>query len=270
MTSREYVGEKSNRSDSDDGQYVLAVQDAVKSYESFSVFKRNPHYQAVLEHVSEELGHQYLAIIKRDSPALFENIEVFKKNDLIGNPTVFGYPDIGIMSPTTLRYIKVTSDLIKLFGSHIGERVVEIGGGYGGQALINDSVFRMKEYELLDLPPVLSLISRYLESHIMNCAYKVTTLNQKTGDDYYDLVISNYAFSELPSHVQIRYIEKIVRKSSRGYLTMNSGLTETSHPVKKLSLEQLRNYLPSFDVFEEHPLTGPENYIIAWGHSNKL
>ena len=264
--SKEYVGEVKNRSDSENGLYVSAVQKAVRSYKSFSSFKKNLDYQAILEHVSKEQGERYLEIIKKDSPSLLMEIELFKDNDLVGDPAVFEYPDIGAISPTTLRYVKVASDLMKLFGNQIGERIVEIGAGYGGQALINDRIFKIKEYELLDLPPVLNLVSKYLDSHILNCAYKISTLNQKTGDDKYDLIISNYAFSELPSQLQIKYIEKVISKCKKGYLTMNSGLSRAGRSTNKLTIEQLRDQLPTFEMLPEDPITSPDNYIIIWGH----
>jgi putative sugar O-methyltransferase len=263
---REYISARGNRSESDDdGLYIYAVQRAVKSYRYFSTFKKDSDYQATLEHVSKDQGEQYLDIVRKDNPHLIMRINDFKKNDLVGSPTLHHYPEIGLISPTTLRYIKVASDLLKFFGDSVGDKVVEIGAGYGGQALINDMTFKIKEYELLDLPPVLNLISKYLESHILNYGYKLSTLNQKTGEDSFDLVISNYAFSELPTHLQMKYIEKVISQCRRGYMTMNSGMGNF-HPINKLSVDELRKHLPNFEIFPEYPLTGPDNYIIVWGH----
>ena len=39
----------------------------------------------------------------------------FKQNDFWGNPRMFNYPETGIISPSTLRYINVYEDLLKLF-----------------------------------------------------------------------------------------------------------------------------------------------------------
>ena len=114
--------------------------------------------------------------------------------------------------------------------------------------------------------PVLSLVERYLEAHILNCAYKTSTLNQNSGDEHYDLAIRNYAFSELSSHLQCKYIDKILANSSKGYLTMNSGRKGSLFTLDKLSVDDLRRKLPPFEIFEENPLTWQENYIIVWGH----
>jgi hypothetical protein len=80
--------------------------------------------------------------------------------------------------------------------------------------------------------------------------------------------MSNYAFSELPSDLQKIYIEKVLGKSERGYLIMNSGMTNHSgRSDGKLTLEELRKFLPEFQIFEEIPNTGPDNYVIVWGHN---
>ena len=61
------------------------------------------------------------------------------------------------------------------------------------------------------------------------------------------------------------YIRKIIAKAKRGYLTMNTGKTESSRDVNKLTIEELRSILPSFEILPELPLTSPNNYIIVWG-----
>jgi len=263
---KEFIAIEENRSESENGLYIGAVKEAVGNYAAFSKFKRNPHYRGILEHVSPEQGMEYLDIIRQQSPEFVTNIDQFKINDLVGSPVVHGYPEIGTISPTTLRYIKVASDLKSHFGDFKGEKIVEVGVGYGGQCLVYDQVATFKEYHLYDLPPVLQLVSQYLECHLLRSSYKALTLNQNNGDETYDLAISNYAFSELPSQVQVKYIEKILSRSKRGYLTMNSGMNNSCFTKNKLSLDELRRLLPAFEVFEEKPLTFANNYIIIWGH----
>ena len=121
---------------------------------------------------------------------------------------------------------------------------------------------------LFDLPYVNKLIERYLNSFLMNGAYKTISINQATSMNY-DLVISNYAFSEIPSPLQDTYIKKVLSHSSRGYLTMNSGLGG-SFSKGRMSLDELREKLPNFEVYEEKPLTSDFNYIIVWGHNTEF
>jgi putative sugar O-methyltransferase len=262
----EFIGSIHNRSESDDGRYIVAVKEAVLNYSSFSKFKSDPRYTLILEHASFSQGAEYLEIIKSDSPNFINRIEEFKENDLVGGATLYSYDQIGSVSPSTLRYLKVASDLQKLFGDDIGGNIAEVGIGYGGQLFISDKIFHFNEYHLFDLPPVLELASKYLECHTLNNSYRTFTLNQHSGNIKYDLVISNYSFSELPLKLQIKYIQKIFSKSKRGYLTMNSGLPNSAFQRDKLSLAELERILPKFDIFRENPLTHPGNYIIVWGN----
>ena len=256
-----------NRFLTDNRDYIAVVQAAVQDNKAFSTFKRHPGYRVVLEHVSSEDGQRYLDILRKDAPDFIEDIEKFKVNDLVGGPQTFPYSGVGQISPTTLRYMKVASDLRKLFGGDLGMSIAEIGVGYGGQLLINDLAFSMARYDLFDLVPVLRLAERYLESHVLNCAYRKLTLNQHLGKETYDLVISNYAFSELLSQTQRKYIQKVLASAKRGYLTMNSGTSKSYYQDDKLSLAELRALLPHFETLPEAPLTHPGNYIIVWGHT---
>jgi hypothetical protein len=81
----------------------------------------------------------------------------------------------------------------------------------------------------------------------------------------WDLAISNYAFSELKRELQIEYLEKVLTKCNSGYMIMNSGRTnETGRSKGKLSINEIREYLPDSKVKEEIPLTGPDNYVLYW------
>ena len=257
------------RSDSENGDYAAAVANALKNQKSFDNFKRSVDYQSVLEHVSYDQGNDYLEIlIQRDDGFIKEGLNTVLVHDDVGNPIKHPYPAMDIsLSPTTLRYLKVTSDLHGLFGKDLGE-VAEIGCGYGGQAFVNDQMLNLQLSILFDLPIVNKLIDRYLGSFLLNGAYQTTVIN-KVQPKSYDLVISNYAFSELPTELQLAYIKKVIAKSSKGYLTMNSGLGGP-HSSGKLSLEQLRTYLPKFEIFEEDPVISTHNYIIVWGHKHNF
>ena len=112
--------------------------------------------------------------------------------------------------------------------------------------------------------PVLQLISRYLECYLINSTYKPTTLNRFDSQTAkFDLVISNYAFSELPKPLQLKYISKVLSKAKRGYMTMNSGKTTGSG--RSMTIDELRIHFPDLQILEEVPLTSADNYILVWG-----
>src|ERR1700727_2675746 len=77
-SKKEFVATEENRSESENGLYIGAVKEAASNYAAFSKFKRNPHYRAILEHVSPEQGLEYLEIIRQQSPEFVSNIDRFK------------------------------------------------------------------------------------------------------------------------------------------------------------------------------------------------
>ena len=262
--SKEYSTNLEDRSDSDNGRYLIAVRGALRSHARFRYFKRHPFYKSVLEHVSKDQGKEYLKIILEENPSFIEEkLDIFSKLDELGSPKKYIYDQFGKISPTTLRYLKVASDLRKYFGDNLGKEITEIGCGYGGQLLVLDQLFCIDRYTMFDLLPVCELISQYVDTNILNSSYRTTTINQFTPQDF-DLVISNYAFSELPLKLQMTYFRKVLSRAKKGYLTMNSG-RGTTGSSDRLSLVELQNMIPDLEILEERPLTGPNNYIVIWG-----
>lgn len=261
-----FISRESLRSDSDNGAYVAFVEKILTDHSLFQNFKQNQVYQQILEHTTEEQGRQYLTLITEQTPHFLSLLDKFAVNDLIGGANVIQFNDRCRLSPSTLRYAKVASDLHSLFGISLeGGNVAEIGVGYGGQRLVLDQLYRFRSYDMFDLPPVLGLVSKYLESHLLQSSYLTKTLNTHDGEKSYDLVISNYAFSELPAVVQRMYIEKVLKKAARGYLTMNSGRADSVFSNGKMTLEEIQALLPNTRILEEKPFSAPGNYLLVWG-----
>jgi putative sugar O-methyltransferase len=227
----------------------------------FSNFRRNDVYRQILEHVSYEIGIAYLDVINKSNSELLKNIELFKHNDLWGNPELFEYPKIGKISPSTLRYIKVFGDLISLFKQVDGFKICEIGVGYGGQCRIINSVASPSEYTLVDIKPALMLSQCYLDNYIVSSVLKYKTMNELEVQNY-DMIISNYAFSELTRSIQEVYLKKVILNSKRGYITFNEI---TPEHFKSYTREELLNIIPNSRIIDEKPLTHEKNCIIIWG-----
>ncbi len=254
-----------DRSESDDGNYVRELTKIVSNDEYFRNFKSNRFYRQILEHTTKLQGEGYLEEIKKNSNKLMNEIENFKENDLIGKPNLSFYKDIGSISPTTLRYVKVASDLNKIFNGNIGKNICEIGAGYGGQFFILNKIFKINSYVMFDLPEANLLIEKYLKNFSILAKYETSTLDSFNEESDFDLVISNYAFSEIGRNEQIKYINRVLSKSKRGYLTMNSGKKNSEFKHNHLLLDELEDLLPKFKVLEEKPLIWEDNYIIVWG-----
>ena len=251
----------SNRSDYPSFCKIASEDDAV-----FENFKSNPCYQLILEHATYHQGSQYLEIIKQEYPSLLSNLEKFKENDLLGAPTLYFYGEnYGYISPTTLRYTKVAGDIISLFGDISNKTVVEIGGGYGGQCKILSTIFDFHKYFIFDLPEVCLLTRKYLDLLNVSNTECLSDFSHLNENDF-DLVISNYAFSEISRNVQIEYIDKVINKSKCGYLTLN--FISDYFSINSLSLEEILIALKKPErelvLLEERPLTGSKNTILIW------
>jgi putative sugar O-methyltransferase len=254
------------RSESDNGFYLYIVEKANNNFRIFQNFKSHPIFNEIYEHVSKSHGKEYLDCIIENDKNLLDKIDKFLENDKIGNPKKYYYKEIDrLISPTTLRYIKVASDIKKIFADKI-DNIVEVGCGYGGQYLILDKYINIRNYLLIDLYEVTKFIEKYLECYVLNSSYETKTINKISHESSWDLVISNYAFSELPAETQYNYINKILLKSKNGYMTMNSGLETSAFKTNHLSLKEITNLMPNIKIIPEEPLTFKDNYIIVWGN----
>lgn len=196
--------------------YLSACRSAAQGSDFFKGFKTNPAYRHVLEHVSYEEGQQYLDEIKIEYK---DKLDEVKENDSLGNPVTCEYDDVGVISPTTLRYLKNTSDIVNKFGTSF-DTVVEIGGGYGGLCKVMSSFVKFDQYLLIDLEECNMLSKKYL-SHfdIPFMAYQAEEIVDV--EDNFDLLISNYALSECDRETQMMYIDKFLKKANHFYIMHN-------------------------------------------------
>lgn len=227
----------------------------------FNTFKQNESYKFVLEHVTFEQGNQFIDEILSNNTLQLDYLHKFRENDKYGSPSIFTYKyPFGLVSPSTLRYIKVLSDLCKFFGTLDNMSIVEIGVGYGGQAKIIMDYFKVKEYNFIDLPEVCSLTEKYLSKfNYKNCNFLDV---ENLPDKKYDLVISNYAITECSKDVQNLYIDKVIKNSSKGYMIAN----QIAHVfnIDNYNKEDWQNIIPDMKIYEEKPLTGIGNYLMIF------
>jgi len=214
--------------------------------------------------VNYSLGREYLEKIKLNEPEILNHIIELKKNDLMGRPRTFFFDGIGRISPTTLRYIAVATEIRTLFGHMHFSKIAEIGGGYGGQAAILQKLGMTDRYYIFDLPEVQELIGKYLHE-IGYVSSEFPKIGRSELQEY-DLVISNYAFSELPRKIQDDYLRDVILRSRRGFMLMNSGKgNKTGRSDGKITLDELKSLIPNLRELPEVPLTSPDNYLLVWG-----
>lgn len=248
---------------SDATSYINVCEIAVKKTEVFSKFRRCFEYRLILEHVSKRFGKKYLAIAQQN-PNWKAYVNQIKSQNNIGNPILKKFRNVGHISPTGLRYLKVLVDLEKHFGNLDNFKIAEIGAGFGGQAHAIASNFQIAQYSIYDLPEVNELVKKFLCKLSDIEFFKFEDgRNIAFENVIYDLLISNYAFSELNRSVQENYLRQVILKSKRGYITWN----ELS--FKRLggySVDELLQAIPGSWTEPEKPLTYPNNVIILWNN----
>ena len=131
-------------------------------------FKRDIGIKEIIESVGLNYGIIYLDNILKYQDINIDWDDIKKLND-IGNPENNSFTINGKnyeLSPTTLRYVQFSLDILKhMKNKNIKEvDIVEIGGGYGGQAcllyLLADTV-KINSYTILDLPEVNILQNKF-------------------------------------------------------------------------------------------------------------
>jgi len=237
---------------SDTESYRRICASAAENDLLFRDFRCLPAYRRVSEDVTREQGQAYLDEIRRIDPKLLEEPQWFKDNDKYGNPDRYEYAEVGLVSPTTLRYVKVAAELSQLFGELRGFDIVEIGGGYGGQARILKALHPSVNYTIIDLFEACMLARMYLFQYRTDCTFVDDAKDVSLASH---LVISNYALTECAPNVLTKYVNQIVRRSARGYVTGNAqekvlfDLLASRHPERR----------------DEVPLTSEGNFLCVWG-----
>ena len=237
--------------------YLSACRAAAQGSDFFKNFKSHPAYRHVLEHVSYEEGQLYLDEIDIDYKDVLDEV---KENDKLGTPIQCSYDGVGMISPTTVRYLKNTSDIVNKFGTSF-DSIVEIGGGYGGLCKVLSSFVEFEQYLLLDLEECNMLSRKYL-SH-----FDLPTMSYRAEEivdveDNFDLLISNYALSECNRETQMMYIERFVKKSDKFYLMHNNFHADNGN----MSYEEFIDIMSDthdIEYYGEHGV--PENPKVMFG-----
>ncbi len=272
------IGVKNHSVSSKLNHYISAVRHFTSSDRSFKNFKNSFIYKEVLEHVDYELAKKYILEIENNYNHFISNniIDLVSDNDRVGNPQKFKLnvkinnekitKKISLSGPT-IRYLFVYCQINKIFNLNTDlNNIAEIGGGYGGQALVFDRLIKFKRYFIFDLPSVNNFSKKYLNNYYLNNSFNSLDINEFNYDIPFDLVISNYAFSELPRELQDIYLKKVILNSKSGYMIMNTGNDINADIVtSRYKASELLNIIKSSRIIEETPLSAKDNYIIIWG-----
>jgi hypothetical protein len=235
------------------------INDDINQWE----FKSNPKYCYVLEHVTKNLGDEYLVEINKKFSIFFnENkdflINLCHKNDLYGKTTKSNFIDFTFCSPSNLRYIfhslLILTYMKECMLNNID--VIEIGGGYGGLCFFLNNIaslfkITIKSYSLFDLQNPLLLQKKYLQN--LNINVNCVELDNIQNINKNSFLISNYAFSELSLDIQKKYtIDVLNPYTSYGFLAWNCMDIYDFIDNKRIITEK------------EYPISGIYNYYVYY------
>lgn len=240
---------------SDFSAYRVLCRAAAEDNGLFARFKQEKVYRAILEHVTTEQGAAYLYEI--DKLGGLDYIAEATRNDTVGGPQTVEYAGLGSISPSTLRYLKVALELQQLFPDFGRQmRVVEIGGGYGGQARILKQLYPDLQYTIIDLPEPLMLTDRFLRALDVYDVKLMTPVEALAGPPIHgDLFVSNYALTECADTFFERYVRTVATWSPRGYVTGNAWERDLFRLLAPLGPQRR----------EEHPCGAEGNFLCVWG-----
>ncbi len=240
---------------------------AASDTEIFSNFRNLPDYKNILEHVDKDLAIKYYRNIKQISSLSDQDIfKICDKLSKVGKPELVKIINTqNPISTSSLRYLNVALQIKREFKQKKFERVIEIGPGYGGQSIILEEFFMIDHYSFIDLPEVNELIKKFVGASSVNFTYNTGILEGDFNDKKYDLVISNYAFSELNSKLQKKAINEIINNSKFCFMINNSQafINDSKYKsLKFLSQKELLTYITNSYIKKEEPLTADNNYLI--------
>ena len=227
--------------------YVEICTEAVENESTFSKFKKDPRYTSILEHVSPEQGNKYIdGISQYDIDE--DLINKFKENDTVGGSSLVNYDKpYGSISPSTLRYIKNSLDISDFYGEGQLNKIVEIGGGYGGLCKSISCLCDFDQYHIYDIDAASKLQQKYLSQFNMDNIFFHTEIDEIKE---VDLVVSNYAYSELNGDLQEQYYEKVIKNAKKVYMILNKGevdrevFLERARKDFKVKVEQVLDFWP--------------------------
>lgn len=158
---------------------------------------------------------------------------------------------IGGVSFAEARYEAIADRFEVLFGPMDGWTVLEVGGGYGGQARVLFERWAIYQYVIADLVVAQQLQSVYLAER----GRRLGALMVGSPD----FAFSNYALSEIEAKQQTR-LARIMATAPRGYITWNGWTVDDG-----LQKDELQALIPGSVWIPEEPASRPENACLVWG-----
>jgi len=140
------------------------------------------------------------------------------------------------ISPGLIKYILRAVELDHLFDGLDNRHIVEIGGGWGGLAAVVHTMFSPASYVIYDLQDVMSGQKRTMQRLGLNSV----EFGCNWGDHRGDLLVSDWAFSELTQDAQERYGRHFAQFPNGALMCQVFHYSKLSSPI------QMRNRLETW------------------------
>jgi putative sugar O-methyltransferase len=246
--------------------YTSACLEAVEYDNEFSNFRKNEKYRTILEGAPKLFSDYYVQKINSHlkKNLFYSNLEKFKENDKIGNPDLYDESEIGLISPSTLKFAFNAIDIVCFLEQQSQplslKNIIEIGGGYGGLCLLLSNLIEFESYTLIDLPEACKLAQKYISNfehlkdkvNFVPCD-KLSSIKKKD----FDLVIAVNSLSECNLETQLDYFDKFVSKSNFSYIVRNPD-----------TQERFEHHVKTIDSLPENFLVDDTNKVEEWYSSN--
>ena len=232
--------------------YNSVCHQAASDDAAFGRFRSNPVYTTILAHNDDIQKAIYLKWLRDHDYPIFDI-------DDFGGP--YSKPSL-----CTVRYSSTFHHMDKHELLFDGMSICEIGAGYGGQALVIGNNYNIKSYVTYDLDGPAALQARVLKDYGENIeSFDCRTLLSEESDIEYDLVISNYALSELDREGFDAYFDRVIKKSKSGYFQINPQTGNPNCYTKEELIEKLGSAYDSYMTVKDHfckPKYQLQNFIL--------
>jgi len=158
----------------------------------------------------QTLINKYGNIISNNEEYIYNIIKI---NDSFGKPEKHVFNDLEC-SPTSLKYILHSLLFYDFICKHSlnNLNIIEIGGGYGGLCFIMRKIFdllnvNISSYTIFDRIEASLLQKKYLDN--LETDVNVCQIDNMNNIKNNSVLISSYAFSEIPDNLQDQYIKEI-------------------------------------------------------------
>lgn len=196
--------------------YIQFVNEALTNESLFAGFKSNSRWNSIVG-VSDNWQAPYFYDEIKNHPSIFSKLNDLYVNDTIGNPRPSSINHEGhLFSSHTLRHGQTLCYLLDHFGDLNGKVISEFGIGCGLQCSCCYIIWPdIKDYYLIDLPPVQKFAQKYLKK------VGVEKSNISDAPANPDLFIAEYSISEFRGKVLHDYTKRYIMGAQHFFIRSN-------------------------------------------------